>query len=229
MHDWKTDIRLQHWILDGFPRTLGQGKLLDEHLRCVCYAILGLGHTLIYSLSFRERGTLLSLVVNVDVADEIILSRISDRWVHLPSGRVYNLSYNPPKVPGYDDETGEPLTKRPDDNPVRTLSDLSRYSSSLNSHTRSRMLQEIFARRLQQFYAATSPLLAYYASQCSDTTQLVTLTGATSDEIWPKLEQVMKSSFPALKERLEHKRRHSLSDAVLGRSDQESRVGMAVH
>lgn len=58
-------------------------------------------------------------MVNIDVADDIILSRISDRWVHLPSGRVYNLSYNPPKVPGLDDETGEPLTKRPDDNPVR--------------------------------------------------------------------------------------------------------------
>ena len=66
----------------------------------------------------RDRGTPFSLVVNLDVADEIILGRISDRWVHLPSGRVYNLSYNPPKVAGLDDETGEPLTKRPDDNPV---------------------------------------------------------------------------------------------------------------
>ena len=70
----------------------------------------------------RDRGTPFSLVVNLDVADEIILSRISDRWVHLPSGRVYNLSYNPPKVAGLDDETGEPLTKRPDDNPVRSVS-----------------------------------------------------------------------------------------------------------
>ena len=61
----------------------------------------------------------LSLVVNLDVPDSIILNRISDRWVHLPSGRVYNMSYNRPKVDGFDDETGEPLTKRPDDNPVR--------------------------------------------------------------------------------------------------------------
>ena len=58
-------------------------------------------------------------MVNLDVSDDIILSRISDRWVHLPSGRVYNHSYNPPKVEGRDDLTGEPLTKRPDDNPVR--------------------------------------------------------------------------------------------------------------
>lgn len=63
----------------------------------------------------------LNLIVNLDVPDSIILSRISDRWVHLPSGRVYNMSYNRPKVDGLDDETGEPLTKRPDDNPVRIL------------------------------------------------------------------------------------------------------------
>jgi nucleoside-triphosphate--adenylate kinase len=68
---------------------------------------------------FRKQGYPLNLVVNLDVPDEVILSRISDRWVHLPSGRVYNLSYNRPRVDGLDDETGEPLTKRPDDNPVR--------------------------------------------------------------------------------------------------------------
>jgi len=68
---------------------------------------------------FRKKGSPLNLVVNLDVPDEIILARISDRWVHLPSGRVYNLSYNRPRVDGIDDQTGEPLTKRPDDNPVR--------------------------------------------------------------------------------------------------------------
>lgn len=93
---------LQHYILDGFPRTLGQGQLLDAHL--------------------RARNSPLNLIVNLDVPDRVILGRIADRWVHLPSGRVYNLSYNPPKVPGRDDETGEPLTKRPDDNPVRPFS-----------------------------------------------------------------------------------------------------------
>ena len=68
---------------------------------------------------FSKQGSPLNLVVNLDVPDEIILARISDRWVHLPSGRVYNLSYYRPHVDGIDDETGEPLTKRPDDNPVR--------------------------------------------------------------------------------------------------------------
>ncbi|KAH9856918.1 ADK-domain-containing protein [Lenzites betulinus] len=172
-------LQNRHWILDGFPRTLGQGKLLDAHL--------------------TTKGTPLSLVVNLDVPDSVILSRISDRWVHLPSGRVYNLSYNPPKVAGHDDDTGEPLTKRPDDNP------------------------EIFARRLEQFYASTSPLLAHYSAQAQATTRLVTLAGSTSDEIWPQLEGVVRAHFAAVRERGEAKRRHSLSDAVLAQREQERR------
>ncbi|KAM5532060.1 hypothetical protein V8D89_014311 [Ganoderma adspersum] len=171
----------KHWILDGFPRTLGQGKVLDEHL--------------------SRQGTPMSLVLNLDVPDDVILGRISDRWVHLPSGRVYNLSYNPPKVAGHDDDTGEPLTKRPDDNP------------------------EIFARRLEQFYASTSPLLAYYGGRTvSDAaTKLITLTGRTSDEIWPQLETVIRTGFPMVKERQESKRRTSLSDAVLARQEFDSK------
>ncbi|KAI0362137.1 adenylate kinase [Trametes cingulata] len=171
----------RHWILDGFPRTLGQGKLLDAHL--------------------SAKGTPLSLIVNLDVPDDVILSRISDRWVHLPSGRVYNLSYNPPKVAGHDDETGEPLTKRPDDNP------------------------EIFARRLEQFYASTSPLLAYYsAKQAADpagATRLVTLAGTTSDEIWPQLERVVRTHFPGVRERASFRQRSSLSEAVLAQRERE--------
>ncbi|CDO69512.1 hypothetical protein BN946_scf184785.g17 [Trametes cinnabarina] len=175
-------LQNRHWILDGFPRTLGQGELLDKHL--------------------ASKETPLSLIVNLDVPDDVILSRISDRWVHLPSGRVYNLSYNPPKVPGHDDETGEPLTKRPDDNP------------------------EIFARRLEQFYASTSPLLAYYSAKAAasaSVTRLVTLSGSTSDEIWPQLENVIRTHFPSVQERQDVKRRHSLSDAVLAQREQETR------
>ncbi|CCM04620.1 uncharacterized protein FIBRA_06804 [Fibroporia radiculosa] len=178
----------KHWILDGFPRTVGQGQLLDEHL--------------------QQQGCPLSLVVNLNVPDEVILSRISDRWVHLPSGRVYNLSYNPPKVAGHDDETGEPLTKRPDDNP------------------------ETFARRLDKFYASTSPLLDYYLGNPGNA-RIVTLSGSTSDEIWPQLENSIRSNFPNVRERTEsreQKRRTSLSEAVLGRSDRNSanRVGRLV-
>ncbi|KAI0065383.1 ADK-domain-containing protein [Artomyces pyxidatus] len=167
----------KHWILDGFPRTLGQGQLLDAHL--------------------RNQNTPLSLIVNLDVPDEIILSRISDRWVHLPSGRVYNLSYNRPKVAGHDDETGEPLTKRPDDNP------------------------EIFARRLAQFYASTSPLLSYYSASASSAAhpgaKMVSLRGTTSDEIWPQLDRAVRLAAPGLRERLEERKKTSLSEAVLAR------------
>ncbi|KAF8522251.1 adenylate kinase [Hysterangium stoloniferum] len=174
-------MRDRHWILDGFPRTLGQGELLDSHL--------------------RNSGKPLSLIVNLDVPDEVILDRITDRWVHLPSGRVYNLSYNCPKVEGRDDVTGEPLTKRPDDN------------------------AEIFARRLKKFYESTSPLITYYASKASPMTKLVTLSGRTSDEIWPQLEEVV-GSFPirpgveARAEARDRDREKSIRDTV-GMSDLE--------
>ncbi|KAG6900849.1 hypothetical protein C0993_009967 [Termitomyces sp. T159_Od127] len=176
----------KHWILDGFPRTLGQAKLLDQHL--------------------GKKNVPLTVVVNIDVPDDIILSRISDRWVHLPSGRVYNMSYNPPKVEGYDDITGEPLIKRPDDNP------------------------EVFSRRLAQFYTSTSPLLDYYSQLAKSTTipdqnlhqhphqltfhrpqklMLKTLSGTTSDENWPVLDRAVRFAFPALKERPSRDRRRS--------------------
>jgi len=184
-------LRHKHWILDGFPRTVGQGKLLDAHL--------------------RKKGSPLNLVVNLDVPDEVILARISDRWVHLPSGRVYNLSYNRPRVDGLDDETGEPLTKRPDDNP------------------------EIFARRLQQFYSSTSPLLQYYGSPGPSSiapspgpkAKLVSLRGSISDEIWPLLEHAVRSTVPSLRERNEERRRTSLSEVVLARKESNSYINQS--
>ena len=86
--------------------------------------------------------------------------------------------------------------------------------------------QEIFARRLEQFYASTSPLLAYYSAQAAGSaaaTRLVTLTGSTSDEIWPQLENVLRTHFPAVKERQDVKRRNSLSDALLAQRERERR------
>ncbi|KAH9484346.1 GTP:AMP phosphotransferase AK3, mitochondrial [Psilocybe cubensis] len=174
------NLQHKHWILDGFPRTIGQAELLDAHL--------------------KKRNMPLTLVVNLDVPDEVILSRISDRWIHRPSGRVYNMSYNRPRVIGFDDQTGEPLTKRPDDNP------------------------EVFARRLAAFYASTSPLLAYFAKSAKTANthrpnthqhphqisfhtpsglKVKTLSGTTSDEIWPHLDRLIHNNFPGLREKLE--------------------------
>lgn len=76
------------------------------------------------------------------------------------SGRVYNLDFNPPKVPMTDDVTGEPLTKRPDDNPETLLKRLNVYDNS------------------------TKPLLDFYRGKGI----LVEFTGHTSNEIWDKLK-----------------------------------------
>jgi nucleoside-triphosphate--adenylate kinase len=82
----------------GFPRTLAQAEKLDAHL--------------------EEIGVPLDLVLNLDVPESIILGRITDRWIHEPSGRTYNLKYNPPKKTGVDDVTGDSLVKREDDDLV---------------------------------------------------------------------------------------------------------------
>lgn len=54
----------------------------------------------------------------LDIPEKVIHNRIFDRLVHLPSGRTYSMSYNPPRIPGIDDVTGEALTKRYDDQTV---------------------------------------------------------------------------------------------------------------
>ena len=69
------------WLLDGFPRTVLQAK----------------------ALSTQET---LNSVIFLDVPFDTIIARVKDRWIHGPSGRVYNLLYNPPKVSGKDDITG---------------------------------------------------------------------------------------------------------------------------
>lgn len=69
------------WLLDGFPRTALQAQSLSEQ------------HDV-------------SAVINLNVPFDTIISRVKERWVHLASGRVYNLSYNPPQVAGKDDLTG---------------------------------------------------------------------------------------------------------------------------
>jgi adenylate kinase len=86
------------WLLDGFPRTKGQAIMLDE------------------ALSKQKQA--INLVLHLDVPNEVVMSRILDRWIHESSGRTYNLQFNPPKVAGKDDVTGEELIKRSDDDAV---------------------------------------------------------------------------------------------------------------
>ena len=79
------------FLLDGFPRTLGQANALKE-------ASINIDH-----------------VVEITVPDQEILKRITGRRIHEQSGRTYHINYHPPKVDSLDDETGEPLIQREDD------------------------------------------------------------------------------------------------------------------
>ncbi|KAK6337960.1 hypothetical protein TWF696_001433 [Orbilia brochopaga] len=122
------------YILDGFPRTRAQAVALSSSVP-------------------------VNFVVNLDVPHAVILDRIANRWVHPGSGRVYNLTYSPPKVPGKDDVTGEPLVRRRDDDP------------------------ETFKARLAKYEEVTGPLIEFYREKGI----LWTVHGETSDEITPKL------------------------------------------
>jgi len=79
------------FLLDGFPRTIGQADAL------------------------KDQNIDLDAVIELDVDHNEIIKRMSGRRVHEPSGRVYHVDYNPPAKDGFDDETGEPLVQRKDD------------------------------------------------------------------------------------------------------------------
>ena len=128
------------WLLDGFPRTVPQAKSLLE----------------------KEP---LDSVINLDVPFATIIDRIRGRWVHLPSGRVYNDSYNPPRQPGVDDVTGDPLTHRHDDRP------------------------EVVAERLKLYEEQTKPVLEFY----KQLGLLETFSGTESDVIWPQVERFIET------------------------------------
>lgn len=127
------------WILDGFPRTLIQAQNLSQYL--------------------NPLGKDINLVIELDVPESVILSRIEERWVHLQSGRTYNDTYNAPKVPGIDDITGEPLVRRSDDNKLAMQT------------------------RIREYKATIAPLRQYYKSKGL----LTAISGDSSDEIYPIL------------------------------------------
>ena len=93
------------FIMDGFPRTLPQAEAL------------------------RAAGIDIDYVIEIEVSDNEILRRMSGRRVHLASGRSYHVEFKPPRVPGKDDLTGEPLVQRPDDNEATVLKRIATYHS----------------------------------------------------------------------------------------------------
>ena len=103
------------YMCDGFPRTIPQAEAM------------------------KAAGVPIDYVLEIDVPDEDIVERMGGRRVHLASGRTYHVKFNPPKVEGKDDETGEPLIQRDDD-------------------------QEATVRkRLEIYHSQTKPLVAYYS------------------------------------------------------------------
>lgn len=102
------------FLLDGFPRTVPQADAL------------------------AEAEVAIDAVIEIDVADDVIIERMSGRRAHLASGRTYHMVYNPPKVDGKDDLTGEDLVLRDDDKP------------------------DVVKDRLKVYHEQTKPLISYY-------------------------------------------------------------------
>jgi adenylate kinase len=93
------------YLLDGFPRTIPQAEAL------------------------QAAGITVDYVLEIDVEDDQIVARMSGRRVHPGSGRTYHIRFNPPKVEGIDDVTGEPLIQRDDDKVETVLKRLQVYRS----------------------------------------------------------------------------------------------------
>jgi len=102
------------YLFDGFPRTIPQAEAL------------------------RDAGVEIDFVLEIDVPPEDIIIRMSGRRAHLASGRTYHVKFNPPKVEGRDDVTGEPLVQRDDDR------------------------EETVRKRIEVYQAQTRPLVEFY-------------------------------------------------------------------
>jgi adenylate kinase len=104
------------YLLDGFPRTIAQAEAM------------------------HAAGILVDVLLEIEVPDADIVERMSGRRLHLPSGRTYHVRFNPPKVAGRDDITGEPLIQREDDR------------------------EDVVRNRLQVYHSQTRAVVEYFRS-----------------------------------------------------------------
>lgn len=136
------------YLFDGFPRTLPQAEAM------------------------KAEGMGIDFVLEIDVADSEIIERMSGRRVHPASGRTYHLKFNPPKVAGKDDVTGEDLIQRDDDQ------------------------EETVKKRLQVYHSQTVPLIEYYqkwsATGDPQAPKCRKISGVGS------IEQIKQAAFDAL-------------------------------
>jgi adenylate kinase len=139
------------FLFDGFPRTIPQADAM------------------------KDAGVAIDAVVDIDVPDQEIIKRMSGRRVHLASGRTYHITFNPPKVDGKDDVTGEPLIQRDDDK------------------------EETVRKRLEVYHNQTEPLIGYYkkweSSGAVDAPKYIRIEGIGKvdeirDNIFKKLDAV---------------------------------------
>ena len=136
------------FLLDGFPRTIPQAQAM------------------------KDMGIQIDFVVEIEVPDNKIIQRMTGRRVHLPSGRTYHVEFNPPRVAGKDDNTGEDLVQRPDD------------------------IEDTVIKRLAVYHDQTQPLVDFYRAWAksgdSNAPRCLSIPGAgsvaeTRDEIFAAL------------------------------------------
>jgi adenylate kinase len=137
------------YMLDGFPRTLAQAEKLDQIL--------------------SDRNQKIDVVFRLCVPDDMAIRRIAGRRFHITSGRSYNIEFNPPKIEGRDDITGEKLVQREDDK------------------------EEIVQSRLNTYHELTEPLVRYYQKQGI----IKAIDGAGSPEyIYAEIKQTLNEVPP---------------------------------
>jgi adenylate kinase len=137
------------YLFDGFPRTIPQAQAM------------------------KDASVRLDAVLEISVPDSDIIDRMSGRRVHVASGRTYHVKFNPPKVEGKDDQTGEPLIQRDDD------------------------LESTVRKRLDIYHSQTKPLVDFYknwaASGDTAAPKVATISGVGAvDAITQRIQEALR-------------------------------------